>query len=142
MDIEIIEVRNSKAIPVFAEIASKMKDWDYKYEDMLIYFENRFGLPEFKIYAEAGMHGIMAIQAVMPVAERFVSIELLWTDHKVQGLTKAFIDIAEAQAKKWDIHKLFTTLRRPSLMKRYANKAEAKYGFTPYAITAIKEIGG
>jgi len=69
---EIVEVHNGKAIPVFAEMACKLKDWsEYSYEDMLAYFESRFGLPEFKVYVETGnLYGLMAIQAIMPVTAR------------------------------------------------------------------------
>jgi len=145
-DWEIVEVKNSKAIPIFAEIACKMKDWEseYTYDDMIRYFEARFGLPDFKVFLEtSNILGLMAIQAITPIAEPLLSIEILWTAPNTPGLTRTFLNQAEQQAIQWGIKKIITTIKRPAIIKKYTrSKAEDKYGFHPYGLVAVKEING
>ena len=139
---EIVEARNNKAIPVFAEMAVKMKDCNYKREDMLTYFEGHFGLPDFKVFVEPHLYGMMAVNVLEILSERYLHIELLYTDPNHPKLTEQFIKVAENLGREWGLAKLRGTVRRQSLMRRYTARGEEKYGFLPEAIIIVKDISG
>jgi hypothetical protein len=109
---------------------------------MLTYFEGHFGLPDFKVFVEPHLYGMMAVNVLVILSERYLHIELLYTDPNHPKLTEQFIKVAENLGREWGLAKLRGTVRRQSLMRRYTARGEEKYGFLPEAIIIVKDISG
>jgi hypothetical protein len=109
---------------------------------MLAFFEAFFGLPDFKVFVEPRLYGMMVVRVLELLGERYLHIDLLYADPKHPGLTGEFIKTAENLGREWGLRKLRGTVKRRSLMKRYAARGEEKYGFLPEAIIIVKDISG